>query len=362
MIKSFTVRKTQSHEQDIPYLTSSMMEALLLCPRWGVINSVEGRRFVTGYRQMALEAGSLLHDVFATFNLIVMASEPKHNLFDHADFHGEQLFGKDRWDELSFTETVSDDKKSLDRKFEQIGYDVIGTSDFYDDPNDRNRTTANLEMCMLELSMFFQTHMRRIYIGDYKDPTKPIGIEQSIDVIFEITDDQEQIFEIRFIGLADAVYQKIVNDPIILGEYKTTSRINDGWIDSFKTRHQQTGYLAGLSAYFPKVSEDFYLIGSTIPVRTTQQAVQQRVYFRDDEHIIQFLNMAMFAKDVLEKYQDGKALEAPMFTHSCNRYFRTCSLMDLCTGSFEDQVHMYNEMEIVDEKSPSEMKALLGYA
>ena len=59
-----------------------------------------------------------------------------------------------------------------------------------------------------------------------------------------------------------------------------------------------------------------------------------------------------------EQYRD-KPLETPMFTHSCNRYFRPCSMIDLCTAAKDDQYIMFDTM--VDEQalSPSEQKAMM---
>ena len=45
-------------------------------------------------------------------------------------------------------------------------------------------------------------------------------------------------------------------------------------------------------------------------------------------------------------------LSAPMHTHSCNRYFRSCSFLPLCAAdTIEEKQEILNEMEI-EEWSP----------
>ena len=45
-------------------------------------------------------------------------------------------------------------------------------------------------------------------------------------------------------------------------------------------------------------------------------------------------------------------LSAPMYTHSCNRYFRACSFLPLCAcDTVEDKEQVLEEMEL-DEWSP----------
>lgn len=356
-IRNWSVRPSNSPEDyALPYVTSSMVEAVNTCPRWGIINNIQGKRFVLGYRQMALEAGSLMHDVFAVFNLITVATSQK--LPDHADYAGRQLFG-DRWDGIEFTKLVK--KKEGFDLYEELLYSTVQTSDFYDDPKDRNRTVANLEACGIELAVFLEDYDTHIWIEDETDPTSEIGIEKSLDVIFTVEYDNGHTVDIRFIGLADALYQKSDTNIVRLGEFKTTAGMNDGWRESFKTRHQLSAYFGALSAYFEEVSEDIVLTGMSVPVRKTTQPIQRLIYHRDEQHVTNFLATATFAMELIEEYEGANVLKAPMFTHSCNRYFRPCSLMDLCTADSEDIVPVYEQMETVEELSPSEQKAKVRY-
>lgn len=347
----------------MPYVTSSLVEAVTTCPKWGIIHNVQHKRFVTGYRQMALEAGSVMHDVFAAFNLMQIAAV--QDFPDHARFHGNSLYGERRFEAVSFDKYLEIYKQNPSRALEKLAVDIIATSDFYDDEGDRNRTLANMEHASFELAGYYLSNLSRfpIYIEDEKDPTKTIGVEKSMDVIFtcDVMDEVgliEQAF-IRFIGLGDVLYQNPETKRVKLGEYKTTSTMGDGWREQFRTRHQQSGYIGALQAYFPEVADECILIGSALPVRKTSAPNMHFPIHRDKEAVGNFLATALTALDFVAAFKDEAAIDAPMFTHSCNRYFRPCALLDLCSAQREDQQVMWEQMVISEEMSPSEFKAFL---
>jgi hypothetical protein len=340
-----------------------MIEAVNTCPKWGVIHSVQSKVFTVGYRQMALEAGSLMHEVFSVLNLFQVGAV--QGLYQHMDYAAAELFTEERWNIIK-GDTFDADKsaESDQRTLERLAIRTIGSSDYYDDPEDKNRTISNLEHCSLELINYWLMNMRdyNIFISDRDDPTAPIGIELSLDVVFDCVEDSGETPLVRLIGLIDAVYQNTDTSFVTTGEYKTASSMNDAWREAFKTRHQITGYQAALRAYHDAVlcTGNTIMLGSAIPVRKTTAPVQHFMIERDDEHTRNFLNTCVFTKRIIEEYNDGdKSLQAPMFTHSCNRYFRPCSQIDLCASAFEDQEVMYEQMLQKPELSPSEVKAFL---
>jgi hypothetical protein len=379
----YIVRKTTDAEFNakMPYLTSSLVEAVNTCPRWGIIHSVLGKRFVTGYRQMALEAGSLMHDVFACLNFLHIGVF--RELPDHMHFHASSLFGKQRWD-FMWKEATKKHEGVVTvndvQVFERLIFASISTSEYCDDPNDRTRTLANLEHCAMELMQYWLMNLVRlpIYVEDRNDCTKRIGVEISLDCVFELgvnapiylpgedgkpiaTGDTRFVCEklVRCIGLADVVYQNEETGAISLGEYKTAAMMNDAWRLAFDTRHQITLYNALLQAYFGR-QQDFntILIGSAIPVRSTSAPIQHFTVPRDQENVHELINTYAFSQELITRYKDAP-LTTPMFTHSCNRYFRPCSMLDLCTAAKEDQHVMLENMEVVEAASPSEQKAML---
>lgn len=358
---TYKVRKTTDEEfkDKMPYLTSSMVEAINTCPRFGIIHNVMGKRFVTGYRQMALEAGSLMHDIFAVLNLLHVGEN--QGFQDHMHHHGKLLLPDGRWEQVFSYATREGLKKKPNP--ERAAIATIASSDFYDDPNDKNRTISNLEICAIQLIAYHEARLTDlpIYIADPKDPTAPIGVEISLDGVFEI-DDGFADYTIRCIGLADVVYANPDDKTIVkLGEYKTTANMNDAWREAFNTRHQLTLYNALLNAYFPERAQDdmeTIMIGSAIPVRMTSTPVRHFTVERDQENIQDMLNTFKFTNGIKRQFEH-KPLSAPMFTHSCSRYFRPCSLMDLCIAASDDQYDMLSSMEVEKTLSPSEQKAFM---
>jgi len=360
VIRLHSIRPTTQEEKDsnMLYITSSMMEAVNTCPRWGMINSVHQRRFAETYRQMALESGSLMHEVLSAINLWQVAVNQK--LPEHAIYHGGDLFTVSRWQYITDNaRLLTDDSLDPRLTLEKLAFGVIGTSEFHDDPDDRNRTVANLEHCALVLIEYWLSNFQRynIYITDPATPYLPIGIEFSLDVVFNVEVDGVHR-AIRFIGLADVLYQNLTTMLVTLGEYKTTSSMNDAWMRAFETRHQITGYQAALNAFFDNLSGNTIMLGSALPVTKTKVNAQHFSVTRDENNYLDFINTMLFTMDVIERYH-AQPYHAPMFTHSCNRYFRPCGLLDFCTAAKEDQPIIFEQMAIAPQLSPSEMKALL---
>ena len=310
---------------------------------------------------MALEAGSLMHDVFSVLNLLQVGIKQKY--VAHMHHHGAELFPDDRWDNM-WNSAKFDPKKTLNQQvqaIEKICFACIATSDFYDDPDDKNRTISNIELCTLALIEHFLSALQDfdIQITDPIEFSRPIGIEKSLDCVFHFKHNYETIDMLRCIGLADAVYQNKETGAIALAEYKTTSMLNQGWTNAFGMRHQLTLYNALLQGYFGRQQNfNTIVVGSAIPVRSTSNPVQHFMVPRDQEHISAMLNTFVYAREMIRATEEAP-LMAPTFTHSCNRYFRTCALMDLCTASQEDQAVMLDGMVVADERSPSEERAFL---
>jgi hypothetical protein len=268
---------------------------------------------------------------------------------------------------LTFTRFVNASETNPEAALDSLAYAVIATSDFYDDPNDKNRTIANLNHAASELVYYFlKNHTRfNIYVEDINAPQRPIGIEQSLDVVFDCCIDLNgkgstvEFVPLRFIGLIDTLYQNLTTSIVTMGEYKTTSSMNDGWREAFKTRHQISAYQGALGAYFDNSSWDTILTGSNIPVRKTTAPLDHFTISRDEQFVIAFLQTALHSVQTINTYRDDNAIYAPMFTHSCNRYFRPCSLIDLCSSEISDQRIMLEQMVITEQLSPSEMKAFL---
>lgn len=350
--------------QDMPYITSSMLDGVNTCPKRGILRNVLRKTFTTGYRKMALEAGSLMHDVFSVLNLYQVGFV--QDLPDHMNHHGKKEFGTSRWKYISeapiqeYKDNVLDGAGML----EAMCMNCIGSSDFTDDPGDAKRTLANLENATVMLIDYWLHNLSNfnIYIEDKDNPECVIGLEMSINIIVTVTLQDIHTAEIttrtfRFIGLADSVYQRDAN-TISLGEFKTASTTNEAWRKAFETRHQITGYQFGLTALFPNsiIKNESILIGQAIPLLKSRANNLHFPVYRESVHFKAFANACLHAIDTIETYRNYPHL-APMYTHSCNAYFVPCAYMDVCTSEEEDQIAMIDQMVTDNDRSPSEEKA-----
>ncbi len=73
---------------------------------------------------------------------------------------------------------------------------------------------------------------------------------------------------------------------------------------------------------------------------------------RNQSAILHWANWVRHTVDIYETYEhDWEA--TPRYTHSCNRYFRPCSLIPFCTDTAEGRIIQFEEMvEVIG--SPSE--------
>ncbi len=326
-----------------PYSNSRLTD-LNHCPTWGVVHSQ--KQYDSSSRAMALEAGETMHEVFAAVRIWQLQYVQK--LPRHARVTADRIFGAERWKRI-----LADVDGSLDdrERLMQLAFSVLHTSGYEDDPNDNIRTLSNMEMSSIvyvdeQLSKFDNWP---IWVADKKDPKAPVGIEQVFDVVLEYADGRL----IRFIGTLDGLILNASkgNRPT-LDENKTAARLDDAWKFSFDMTHQITGYLAcstsvfGLSVFNARVTglkvkpanrgEDIYVLETT----------------RDPDSILHWARWVRHTADLGDLYKDNYE-NAPRYTHSCNRYFRPCSLIPFCADTADGRAEQWGQMVPV-EGSPSE--------
>jgi hypothetical protein len=66
---------------------------------------------------------------------------------------------------------------------------------------------------------------------------------------------------------------------------------------------------------------------------------------RKDWQIKEWFKWLLHTVQLHEQYKDNP-VEAPQYTHSCNRYFRPCSFIPLCAEAPEDRATMLADMDI----------------
>jgi hypothetical protein len=237
------IRPTTKIEQTtLRPFSNSRLEDVTQCPTWGVVHAQ--KQYQEHGRAMALEAGEAMHQVFAAIRCWQL--EHIQRLPKHALAAGERIFGRDKWRAIR-----KEVDKSLGEREQlaQLAITTLHTSGYYDDPDDKTRTIANMELASMEYIDSLLPFMDSwpIWISDKRDPNKPVGIEQVFDVVLVYTDGKL----VRYIGTVDGIVCNAARgNRITLAENKTAARLDKAWIESFKMRHQITGYLACAMALF----------------------------------------------------------------------------------------------------------------
>ena len=349
---------TEEEERSLKPYSYSILTAANNCPMWGVVRYGHRKVYTATARSMALEAGSALHEVFAAVRLWQLYR--KQGLTNHAFTRGEHLFGVDRWYKAWNDASIgtSDDFDDHRSELMQLCFNILHSGDFYDNPEDSNRTTTNLETSTIryvdeQLSIMDSWP---VYVADEQDPMGFVGVEVPFDIALEYSDGR--VF--RFVGTIDGVHVRAKTGEIYPFENKSAIRLDEGWRLAFSTSHQQTGYCFVLRFLLQLV--DPVLKFRVIGLKTKQTGhVDDYVFFeelRNEEHFSTWADWVHYTiTEVYERYHDDWE-NAPRFTHSCNRYFRPCAMILFCSDNAEGRKEQFNNM-VEGPLSPSEESALL---
>jgi hypothetical protein len=194
-------------------------------------------------------------------------------------------------------------------------------------------------------------HMQNwpLYVENKTKPECLIGIEQVFDTVILFGDGRE----IRYIGTVDGLVQKAATKEFFLDENKTANRIDDGWRLSFEMSHQVTGYSIIAPAIFGFNVEKCRVTGNKIKPTNSGENVYPLETLRRSASAFEIWGRWLrHTVDMYETYENDYE-KAPRYTHSCNRYFRPCSLIPFCTDDPAGRREQWSAM-IEPDKSPSE--------
>lgn len=351
MIIKPTVDKT------LPWVDYSTLSAVNVCPRWGLIHSWHGKHLPTGVeRVLPLEAGRAMHDVFACARLFDLLTA-KPELRNSINAYAMKLFTNDmypqRWNQaIRYYDTGED----AETRCMQMALSLLETSGYSDDPRDTRRTQANLESAAIG---YLQRYPHGRFIPIVTD--KLIGVEVPFDVTL-CKDDGTPI--IRLIGRVDAVCIDTLRPSDLtpaVHENKTGSRIDTVWSNSFDTSHQVTGYCIAMSTVLGLPIHDVTMWGLQIPVpkaSSYSDGIMRYPTSRDGAAFYEWFLWVEHTLDVIDRYE-ADPTNAPMYTHSCSRYFRSCSLIPLCTETRERRKHIFDNEMKTERWSPLDVDNLL---
>lgn len=341
-----TVRNFEPRDDQLPHYDHTALSAINTCPTWGLIRYVKGLAMPGGGRAMALEAGSACHDAFAAIRLARLWRMQK--LHEHADVAGYALFGKERWDEMrSHLKTGEDDETA----FVRITVDALHTSGFIDDDRDTRRTIANLEETCIAYVHRLNYKRDSIYVADEDDPQAFVGVEVPVRFVVETPE-----MSFVYTGRCDGLHVRAIDSELEVQENKTGSRIDEVWVEAMTMTHQTTGYCVGMSLLTGRKVMHVRNLGSAIPMPRNYDlgGVVQESTVRDAEHVQRWLTWVEHTINIIAGCDDPAT--SPKYTHSCNRYFRPCSMIPYCAAPDDEKTDIL-DMMVYDKWNPLEAKA-----
>jgi hypothetical protein len=338
-----TLRLATEADKDLMWIDHTKGSAINTCPMWGMVRYIMGKTPTAEGRNLALETGSVCHDVFAASRY---ASLFDGDFGDLARQSAEKHFGPSRYNQMYSAYQAAEGSNSQRTNF---ALEAIHTSSYYDDPRDKRRTLQNIEDAC------------RMYLNNYNyEAWKPYVDEESgfigIEVPFDLVVEHDS-GHFRFVGKIDAIINNAVTGEIEVHENKTGARINDAWAMSFHMSHQVTGYIVASRFIIPQGKggniNSSVVHGLQIPLPRNVEIggnVTERVS-RTDENFERWLAWLLDTHATISKYKKD-IYNAPMYTHSCNRYFQSCILIPFCTASRDEQEMLLNEEFRLDMWNP----------
>lgn len=319
-----------------------------------MVHALNGKRLRSNdsMRVMPLEAGSAMHQVFAAvrmFDLMNHQMRTQGRIGDDIMAFGAQHFRSReydaRWPEALDVFASQEDDRT---RAIQFALHILETSGFHDDPTDTRRTQTNLETAAIN-------YVNKYPLARYIPVVGMGSIRVGIEVPFDVTLYNNDTPLTRFIGKVDAVCMDMERgDPLPeVHENKTGARIDTVWSSAFEVGHQVTGYLAAINTLLDIRMRYATIWGTQIPVPSKGDGHYRSPVERTPTQFGDWARWLLHTLENIERWKDAPT-DAPMYTHSCNRYFRACSLIPFCAETPEQRKLVYERDMIVERWNPLE--------
>lgn len=339
---------TTPKDQHLPMFDNTKLYNINTCPRWGLIRYELHKTRPAAKRSLALEAGSASHEFYAALRAYQLVFQDKaFDSFEDQVGLVNMLFGPEKQEKMFTHISELHQYGERDWKTEALNFcmQAFINADFFDDPDDKYRTSSNIQEALIGYfdRWWLTGKTQPVYVEDTF-----VGIELPLDVVIDFGHSK-----LRFVGRCDGLHTN-KNGDLVLHENKTGGKIDSTWELCMETTHQITGYVAALSAIIGKPIHNARALGMQIPRPRTSEGISIVDIERNQNHIKEWLQWMEHTLSIWEKYKDDPA-DAPMYTHSCNRFFRPCPLIDVCSHTTADERREILENEFITEEwSPLE--------
>ena len=346
------------NDSNLPAYDHTKLSAINTCPTWGVLRYTHHKVMPGSNRAMALEAGGAAHEAFSAIRWYQFHSTQVINKTGAsiANLHGERLFG-DRF--AGMRGTLSDGATDRTNAI-NFALEALYSCDFYDDIDDNRRTVSNISESLIAYVDAYDMLRYPIWVRDYNDPCSDIGVEIPFDIVitfhFEYTESgvtNKGSRTYRFTGKLDGLHiDPKKNNRLLIIEEKTGARLDDSWLAQWILSHQITGYCVASNTFTDLECNHAIVSGMRIPIgRNPHEGIRKESVPRPQILFEKWAEWFVHSAEIDQQYRDN-VLTAPMYTHSCNRYFRSCSFLPLCAATdLEEKNLILSEMEL-DEWSP----------
>jgi PD-(D/E)XK nuclease superfamily len=330
--------------------------ALSTCPTFGIVRYELHKTYKSGRRAMPLETGIACHEAFSAVRLADLYLNgnrfyPEQDVQIIAFNRAVQLFGLDRADAWR---AVIEKGEDTERAIMLGALEIFNSTGFYDDEYDKRRTVANIEEAIIVYCTRYPIGKVMPVLAIAPDGKMFVGVEIGIDMYLRI-DTTVAMHEYHFVGRIDALmYRTPEKKEIYIEDDKTASRLDDAWRASWAVNHQPTGYCVAASALTHMPVTKGNIRGLAIPIPKTYDYGGHIVepFSRTEQQFTEWAEWVVYIDQTTKPFL-STPLNAPKFTHSCNRYFHACPYIPFCDSDMEDRQAMLDEME-TEEWTPLE--------
>jgi len=302
---------------------------------------------------MALEAGSAAHEGFAAvrwyqYRYYQCKTQVQ---FQNAEYHGKRLFPNGRYERMTY---VLKDTATHRTNCINFAIEAIESSDFYDDISDTRRTISNINEAMISYIDAYDMIRYPIWIRDVNDPKTDIGIEIPFDIVVTVGYNGTQTLEVRFTGKLDGLHVDPKKDNrLIIEENKSGARLDDAWLAQWVLSHQITGYCVASGTFTGIDCKNATISGMRIPIgKNASEGIRKETVNRSDMLFNKWAEWFVTSVLMEQEYRDNVG-NAPMYTHSCNRYFSSCTFLPFCASDSDQE-----KQEIITEMEDDEWNVL----
>lgn len=339
------------HPKGLRTFDNVKLVALSTCPQYGILRYEHHKTWTTTRRQMPLEAGLACHEAFSAVRLADLYLNGGLFYPDSIDTRAValarmiQLFGMDRTVEWTKIMELGED---TERTIMLGALEIFNSSGFFDDESDKRRTVANIEEALIVYCTRYPIgRMMPVVIEEEKRLF--VGVEIPVDMYLRI-DNHDATHEYHFTGRIDGMmYRDPDKREVIIEDDKTASRLDEAWRTGWSVNHQPTGYCLAASALLKQPVTRGNIRGLAIPIPKTYDYGGHVVepFRRTEQQFTEWAEWVVFVDETTKRFLKTP-LNAPKFTHSCNRYFHSCMFVPFCDSDEEERQAMYDEMETVE--------------